>query len=674
QRPAVLAALLLVGPGLVAGVVLGVRHGGHGRARPSAAKPRQRATRKQAAPTPRAPVSPAQRVLGLPPVPAGPVPGYLLIADRNNNRLLVVSPSKKVVWQFPRPGDVRRGQSFRDPDDAFFTPGFRSISTNEEYNAQMALITLHGHRIVWSYGKAGRPGSAPGELANPDDAYLLPDHQMSVADILNCRVLRVTMGHRIASEIGSAGHCAHDPPRSLSSPNGATPLPGGGMLVTEIGGWIDRIDAHGGLVWSIRSPTSYPSDAQLLPNGNVLVAGFNTPGRVDILTPRGRVVWSYGPASGPGSLNKPSLAVRWPNGMIAVTDDWHHRVVVIDPRRKRIVWQYGHLGIASAAPGFLNKPDGLDLLPAAQLRSATDATHTASTRNQSTRSVSSGERLRVQRVGSLPAAASRVAAVALPSGDLVVLGGLVGGTSSSQILVGPPQRLRIAGRLPVATHDAAAAIVAGKVLLFGGGEAVSTSTVVSVDPRTAAARLARSLFEPLSDLAAVSLGRSVYLVGGYTGSSFASAILRVARDGSAHTVARLPAGLRYAGVAGLSGRIYVAGGLTAAGESAAVLEIDPGSGSVRRIGRLPAPVAYAPLVALDGALYLIGGRGPGGAALDGVLRIDPASGRSTVAGHLPRPLADAAAVTTRSGIVVLGGADGTASSAVYELRPGKAKR
>ena len=63
-------------------------------------------------------------------------------------------------------------------------------------------------------------------------------------------------------------------------------------------------------------------------------------------------------------LDRPSLAVRWPNGMIAVTDDWHHRIVVIDPRTKRIVWQYGHDGIPSASPGYLSKPDGLDLLPA----------------------------------------------------------------------------------------------------------------------------------------------------------------------------------------------------------------------------------------------------------------------------------------------------------------------
>ena len=68
------------------------------------------------------------------------------------------------------------------------------------------------------------------------------------------------------------------------------------MLVTEIGGWVDRLDARGRLVFSVRTPTTYPSDAQLLPDGNVLVAGFNTPGRVDEITPQGRVVWTYGPA------------------------------------------------------------------------------------------------------------------------------------------------------------------------------------------------------------------------------------------------------------------------------------------------------------------------------------------------------------------------------------------
>jgi hypothetical protein len=268
------------------------------------------------------------------------------------------------VWRFPRPGDIRPGQSFHDPDDAFFTPGYRGISTNEEFNQQLAVISLRSRRIVWSYGKAGIPGSGPDELSNPDDAYQLPDGQVTVADIGNCRVLRIARSGRIAGEIGEAGHCAHDPPRALLSPNGATPLPGGGTLVTEIGGYIDRIGARGHLVWSTRSPTTYPSDAQLLPDGDVLVAGFESPGRIDILRPNGRIVWSYRPSSGPGALDRPSLAVRWPNGMIAVTDDWHHRVVVIDRRTKRIVWQYGHLGVASAAPGYLSKPDGLDLLPA----------------------------------------------------------------------------------------------------------------------------------------------------------------------------------------------------------------------------------------------------------------------------------------------------------------------
>jgi hypothetical protein len=597
----------------------------------------------------RAPASPAARALGLPPVGPGPVPGYVLIADRNANKILIVSPSKRIVWQFPRPGDLRSGQSFYNPDDAFFAPGYRRIVTNEEFNDQLAQIDLRSRRLVWSYGRAGVAGSAAGELSNPDDAYVWRDGTITVADIRNCRVLRLSPAHRIVGELGGTG-CTHDPPRSLASPNGATPLPDGGLLVTEIGGWVDRFDRHGRLVFTTRTPTAYPSDAQLLPDGNVLVAGFDTPGRVDVITPRGRIVWTYGPISGPGALDRPSLAVRWPNGKIAITDDWHHRIVVVDPKTKRIVWQYGHLGVPSAATGFLSKPDGLDLLPAATRRAPPAA------------------RLAVRRIGTLPTPVSRLAAVALRGGRVVAAGGLVGGSSSRQVLVGPPGRLRLAGTLPVATHDAALAMVGHDAFLFGGGQVTSTDAVVRIDPQTGGAARFGSLGEPLSDLGAATVGNQAYLVGGYTGTRYATAVLRF-RPGRAPSVAaRLPAGLRYAGVSALRGAIYVAGGVTPAGESDAVLSVD--GGRVRLVATLPAPVAHASLARLGESLYLVGGTDTEGRALDSILRIDPSSGAVTEAGRLPSPLADAAAVTLGGRIIVLGGAGTRASAAVLALGPG----
>jgi hypothetical protein len=584
------------------------------------------------------------------------VPGYVLIADRNNNRILIVSPAKHVVWSFPRPGDIGPGQSFHDPDDAFFTPDYTGISINEEFNQTMSLISLRKHRMVWSYGHPGVAGSGPGYLSNPDDAYLLPSGLFMVADIKNCRVLFVNRAHRVVREIGHTGSCGHDPPRGLSSPNGATPLADGGVLVTEIGGWVDRISASGRLLYTLRTPTTYPSDAQLLPNGNILVAGFNTPGRVDELTPAGRVVWTYGPSSGPGSLDRPSLAVRWPNGMIAVTDDWHHRIVVIDPKTKRIVWSYGHKGVSGTAAGYLNKPDGLDLLPAAA-KTGKPAPSPAHKRVAAAA---------VLRVGSLPQALSRASAVALPDGRVLVVGGLAGGSSTDQILLGTPSGLRPVGHLPVAGHDAAAVLLGRSAYVFGGGQAVSTNTVLQVNPATGAAALAGKLDEPLSDLGAAVVGGHAYLVGGYTGAKYASAVLRYLGGGRTATVARLPSGLRYAGVAALGGRIYVAGGLTTGGETAAIYAVDPVAHTVQRIGALPAPTAYGALVPLDGALYYVGGKTASGTPLATVLRIDPQTGKSTLAARLPRGLAEPAAVALHHRIVVLGG---EGSDAVYELTP-----
>ena len=536
--------------------------------------------------------------LGLPPVPAdSPIPGYLMIADRNNNRVLIVSPTKRIVW---------RDGALRGPDDAFFTPGYQSIITNEEFNDTLTEVSLATRARIWRYGHDTVPGSSPGYLNTPDDAYRLRNGVTTVADVRNCRIVEITHSKRVLRILG--GVCGHDPPRALASPNGDTPLPDGGLLVSEIGppGWIDRLDAQGRLVWTVQSPVSYPSDAHLLPSGRILVAGFTDPGKIVELTRAGRVTWSFGDLAGPNRLNKPSLAVRLPNGLIAATDDWNHRVIVIDPRTKRIVWQYGHTGVPGTAPGYLDKPDGLDLLPAP----AASAPRTVSS-----------PAVVVRRIGSLPSPITRAAATALPGGRLALLGGLVSGSSSPEVLTGTPEALKRAGTLPVAVHDAAAAYHGGRVWLYGGGQAASSPAVVTVNPATGASRAVHPLDEALSDLGAVAVGNRVYLVGGYTGARFASAVLRVGRGNRTVTVARLPDGIRYAGVAALGGNIYVAGGITPAGPSSAIYRVDLRTGSVRQIGTLPRPLAHAPLVSSRGALYLIGGDGS-----KLILHIDPSSG------------------------------------------------
>ena len=49
-------------------------------------------------------------------------------------------------------------------------------------------------------------------------------------------------------------------------------------------------------------------------------------------------------------------------GLIAINDDYRDRVVIVSVRTRRIVWQYGHTDQPGTGNGYLNTPDGLDLL------------------------------------------------------------------------------------------------------------------------------------------------------------------------------------------------------------------------------------------------------------------------------------------------------------------------
>src|SRR5215831_15327771 len=91
---AVLAAVALVG-------ALLQRSGGHG-----------------AAPTTTAAVKPKpnpNRVV----TPKGPLPGALLIADRGNDRILLVDPQRRTLWNFPTAHDRALHRKLVFDDDTF---------------------------------------------------------------------------------------------------------------------------------------------------------------------------------------------------------------------------------------------------------------------------------------------------------------------------------------------------------------------------------------------------------------------------------------------------------------------------------------------------------------------------------------------------------------------------
>jgi len=291
----------------------------------------------------------------------------VLIADRNNNRLLIVDPQGAIVWQFPQPGNLAPGQSFLAPDDAFFTPNGKDIIATQESQFVISEISVSTHRLVWQYGHPGVAGSAPDYLDNPDDAMMLPNGDIVTADIKNCRVLVLDPPSLAPLKVigETTTYCLHQPPQRWGSPNGVFPMTNRQYIVTEIDGdWVDELNlATGQIGFSVNPPgVTYPSDTNEVSPNLFLTADYSKPGQVEEFTGSGQLVWRYKP-TGAAALDEPSLALPLANGDVILNDDWNHRVIVVDPKTDQVVWQYGHTGVAGSAPGYLDKPDGIDLAP-----------------------------------------------------------------------------------------------------------------------------------------------------------------------------------------------------------------------------------------------------------------------------------------------------------------------
>ena len=297
-----------------------------------------------------------------PPARAQAAPGLdrnILIADRGNNRIIEVTPDKQIVWEYHFNG-LPPGYG---ADDAFFSPDNSQVIANLEFANIVVIIDYATRKIVWQYGTT-IPGGGLNQVYRPDDSYLLPDGNVTIADIGNCRVIVVSPARKIVRQYGRTDQCLADP-GYYDEPDGATPLPNGNILISAIvSRRISEVTPDGRIVYSFVGPALYPSDANPTWRGTIIVADYLPNGVIYELGRTGQVLWQYGPFSPLNSqhrdLDRPSLAVMLPNGNVIASDDYHHRIVVIDKQSQEIVWQYGHTGIFGDGPDYLYAPDGLD--------------------------------------------------------------------------------------------------------------------------------------------------------------------------------------------------------------------------------------------------------------------------------------------------------------------------
>ncbi len=182
------------------------------------------------------------------------------MADRGNDRLLLLNDAGQVVWTYPSAHAPAPPGRFLLPRRRLLRSPRHAIISNQEENETIvdARLSLRPVAVVLR-SPPRRRSSAPGYLNNPDDAYLLKNGDITVADPMNCRVLVISPQKRVMSQIGTTGACVHNPPTELGSPNGDTPLANGDFLISEINGsWVDEYTPKGRLVWDVRAPYRLP--------------------------------------------------------------------------------------------------------------------------------------------------------------------------------------------------------------------------------------------------------------------------------------------------------------------------------------------------------------------------------------------------------------------------------
>jgi hypothetical protein len=183
------------------------------------------------------------------------------------------------------------------------------------------------------------------------------------------------------------------PPSAVTSTSSADRQNGEGdgaaqrfLIADQFNNRVIEVDRAGNILWQFgRGPNDVSAasiigvnDAQRV-GELTLMAGTGAPpatepacpdagcadNRVLLVDRSGEIVWQYGQfgvtGHGPNELNTPVQNTYLPNGDVLITDQGNQRVIEVERRSKKIVWQYG-TGVAGSGSNQLNNPNSAELL------------------------------------------------------------------------------------------------------------------------------------------------------------------------------------------------------------------------------------------------------------------------------------------------------------------------
>ncbi len=268
-------------------------------------------------------------------------PGNLLISDQFNNRVIEVTKAGDIVWSFGLGPNDFTAKSIIGVNDAQRVgpltlmagtgtpPGVIPQSPGGAPDNRVILVNPTG-KIVWQYGQFGQTGSGPNLLNTPVQCTFLPNSDVLITDQANARIIEVTKDKRIAWEYPGPNT---NPADQLNNPNSAELLENGHILIADENNnrAIEVTRAHkvvgtftaGGTVGAV-------AFASRLPNGHTLLTDAGNSRAVEV-DANDAFVWQYVTNTDPMSIAAPlpTRAVRLRNGDTLISDQFNNRVIQV---------------------------------------------------------------------------------------------------------------------------------------------------------------------------------------------------------------------------------------------------------------------------------------------------------------------------------------------------------